>query len=266
MSFQPDPEQGRVLDHASGPLLVSGGFGTGKTGALQERSARLIEGDADPEGVPLVVRSRRERDRLRSQLVRRLDRPLPSLRVMTLHGLAYQIVGERFEVLGDREPPQVLSAADQLTKVQELLRGEEPSRWPAYGSLLSMRGFADQIRQFLNRAQEALRSPEEIEAAAERAGLTGWLELARFYRLYLDVLEDLHLVDFAGLVRSAARAAEADQPAFDHVLVDDHQDSTVGGESLIAAMRPESLVVAGARAAPLLSLQGTPHAPLPPLP
>ena len=262
MSFQPDPEQRRVLDHASGPLLVTGWFGTGKTGALQDRFARLIEGDADPERVALVVRSRRERERLRSQLVRRLDRPLPSLRVMTLHGLAYQIVGERFEVLGDREPPQVLSAADQLTKVQELLRGEEPSRWPAYGSLLSMRGFADQIRQFLNRAQEAMRSPEEIEAVAERAGLTGWLELARFYRLYLDVLEDLHLVDFAGLVREAARAAEADGPAFEHVLVDDHQDSTMGGESLIAAMRPESLVVAGNLEAHVFSFQGTTDAPL----
>src|ERR671935_163974 len=262
MSFQPDPEQRRVLDHASGPLLVTAGFGTGKTRVLQERFARLIEGDADPERVALVARSRRERERLRSQLVRRLDRPLPSLRVMTLHGLAYQIVGERFEVLGDREPPQVLSAADQLTKVQELLRGEEPSRWPAYGSLLSMRGFADQIRQFLNRAQEAMRSPEEIEAVAERAGLTGWLELARFYRLYLDVLEDLHLVDFAGLVREAARAAEADGPAFEHVLVDDHQDSTMGGESLIAAMRPESLVVAGNLEAHVFSFQGTTDAPL----
>ena len=44
MEFVPDPLQARVLDHADGALLVTGGPGTGKTAVLRERFAPLIEG------------------------------------------------------------------------------------------------------------------------------------------------------------------------------------------------------------------------------
>ena len=64
--FEPDPEQRRVLDHAEGPLLVSGGFGVGASAVLRERFARLVESGADPERVALVVGSRRARDEARA--------------------------------------------------------------------------------------------------------------------------------------------------------------------------------------------------------
>jgi hypothetical protein len=54
-----------------------------------------------------------------------------------------------------------------------------------------LRGFADEVRQFLLRAQEGLRSPDDIVAAADRRGLTGWHELARFLGEYQTVMDDL---------------------------------------------------------------------------
>ncbi|HEX6231368.1 MAG TPA: ATP-dependent DNA helicase [Actinomycetota bacterium] len=260
--FDPDPQQRRVLEHDRGRLLVTGGFGTGKTAVLREAFARLIEGGADPERVALVVGSRRARDEAREALRTRLPIPLPSLRVTTVHGLAYQIVSRRFRELGYREPPALLTAPDQFAKVQELLHGEDPSQWRAYGGLLRLRGFADQVRQFVLRAQETLLTPDEIERRAARGGLTGWLELAAFHRRYLEVLDAEERVDFAGLVEQAAAAAGHGDPLVDHVLLDDYQDATFGAERLLAELGAESLVVAGNADAHVFSFQGTTDEPL----
>ena len=97
MEFVPDPAQARVLDHASGPLLVTGGPGTGKTAVLRERFARLVESGADPERVALVVGSGRAKADAREFLLLRLRMSLPGLRVMTIHGLAYHVVARSEE-------------------------------------------------------------------------------------------------------------------------------------------------------------------------
>jgi superfamily I DNA/RNA helicase len=264
-SFSPDPAQSRVLSHARGPLLVTGAAGTGKTTLLRERFASLIDGGADPERIALVVRSKRARDEARAALLRRLGRSLPGLPVTTIQGLAFRLVTRRFSVLGYPEPPKVLDADDQFAVVQELLRGEATERtedWPTFGSMLHLRGFADEVRQLLLRAQEALIGPDEMAALARGSGSQGWSELAGFYRRYLQVLDAQGAVDFAGLVEQAAVAAAAGDPEFDHVLVDDFQEATLGIERLLAELRPEALVVAGDPDAHVFSFQGTTDVPI----
>jgi superfamily I DNA/RNA helicase/RecB family exonuclease len=268
-AFHPDSEQERVLAHDRGPLLVEGASGTGKTRILRERFARLIEAGADPERVGLVVRSKPARAAARRSLLRRLSRPLPGMKVMTVHGLAHHVMSELFGALGYERPPDVLTAMDQFSRVQELLAGEEAVDWPAYGGMLSLRGFADQVRQFLLRAQEALLTPDQVEGRADAAGLPGWRELARFYRRYLDVLHDNDEVDFAGLVNQAAAALIAGGPGgsgedapFDHLLVDDYQEATFAEEALVVRASTESLVVAGDADSHIFSFQGTTDRPI----
>jgi superfamily I DNA/RNA helicase len=251
-----------VLEHRSGPLLVEGGFGTGKTRVLRERFLELVASSPDADRVVLVLGSGRARDEARRAILSRLPGSLPSLRITTMHGLAYQVVSARYHALGYTGPPTILASGDQFAKVQELLAGEDPADWPAYGGLLRLRGFADQIRQLVVRAQESLLRPEDIQVAAAARGLGGWIELAAFYGRYLDVLGAEGAVDFGGLTGQAALAAERDEPLFDHVLVDDLQDTTLAAERLLAALRPSSLVVTGNPEAHVFSFQGTTDLPL----
>jgi superfamily I DNA/RNA helicase/RecB family exonuclease len=257
-----DALQRRAVEHDDGALLVLGRAGTGKTAVLLERFVRLVDAGADPDRIVLVVRTRRDRRVARETLLRRLARSLPGLRVVTAHGLALDVVNRRFEALGYGAAPQLLTATEQYERVRELLAGEDADDWPAYGSMLRLEGFADQIRQFLRRAQEARRSPEELLAAAEAADLGGWGELSGFYRRYLDVLYDRGEVDFAGLIVQAGNAAAVGDPLYDHVMVDDYQEATVAIARLLVELRPTSLVVAGDTGSHVFSFQGTTDRPL----
>jgi superfamily I DNA/RNA helicase/RecB family exonuclease len=260
--FSPDERQALVLDHDSGTLLVTGPAGTGKTAVLRERFARLVEGGADPDRVALVVGSSSAREAARSTLLQRLPRSISGLHVVTMHGLANRILKARAERVGEGEPPQLLSATDQFSKVQELLAAQELGKWPAYGSLLGMRGFADEVRQFLSRAQEALLTPDQIAEAAGRRGLTGWHELARFLGEYQEVLDALNLADFASLLQRAATEAPEGEPPFDHVLVDDYHDTTIAAEAILRGLRAPDLVLAANADAHVFSFQGTSRVPL----
>ncbi|HEX2090682.1 MAG TPA: ATP-dependent DNA helicase [Actinomycetota bacterium] len=260
MPFKPDPEQSNVLAHERGSLLVTGRAGTGKSVVLRERFARLIQEGADPERVALVVRTKEARAEARHTLVRSLERSLPSLKVLTVHGLAFHVLTERFASLGYQEPPTVLTAFDQFAKVRELLEAEDDTDWPTYAKMRRLRGFADEVRQFVLRAQEALLEPEAVTATAEHGTAIGWDEIAGFYRRYLDVLAQEGTVDYAGLVVQAA--ASDGSALFDHLLVDDYQEATFAEEKLLATLAPESLVVAGDIESHVFSFQGTTDVPL----
>jgi superfamily I DNA/RNA helicase/RecB family exonuclease len=260
--FEPDPQQEKVLAHQRGHLLVTGAPGTGKSDILLERFARLIEGGADPERVGLVVRTKAARRTARRALLDRLSRSLPGVRALTVHGLAHHVISRRFDALDYERVPDVLTALDQFSKVRELLGGEHPGDWPTYGAMLGLRGFADELRQLVLRAQESLSDPNEIVAKAEDNGLLGWREVAVFYRRYLHVLADEGVVDFAGLINQAAAAAPRGERLFDHLLVDDFQEATLAEEALIVGLAPESVVVAGDAGSHVFSFQGATAIPL----
>ncbi len=261
-----DERQALVLGHASGTLLVTGPAGTGKTAVLRERFARLVEHGANPDRIALVVGSSSAREAARSSLLQRLPTSLSGLHVVTMHGLANRMLKQRAEVAGEGEPPQLLSATEQFAKVQELLASHDPDGWPAYGPLLGIRRFVDEVRQFVSRAQEALLTPEEIADAADRRGLAGWHELARFLREYQDALDAQNVADFATLLQRAATLAPATSPdgdpPFDHVLVDDYHDTTIAAEAILRGLGAPDLVVAADPDAHVFSFQGTSRAPL----
>ena len=260
--FSPDQQQRRVLDHREGALSVMGGAGSGKTATLRERFARLVEGEADPERTVLVVGSAAARDGAKTALLDRLPTSLPGLQVVTIHGLANRVLRQRLDVLGYAEPPRVLGAPEHFALVRDLLANEDPTAWPAYGSLLKVRGFVDEVRQFLVRAQEEMRTPQDVERAADARSLSGWHELARFLSAYQAVLDDLNAVDFGALVQRAALVAPRGDPPFDHVMVDDFQDATFAAEALLRGLQAPDLVVSSDAAAHLFSFQGRTRVPL----
>jgi superfamily I DNA/RNA helicase/RecB family exonuclease len=266
-SISPAPDQRQVLDHERGSLLVTGPPGSGKTWLLRERFARLVEGGTDPEKVALFTLHRRAARDGREALVRRLGRSLADLPVFTVHGFAFRVVARRFDDLGYPEPPAILSAPEQYALVRRLLAEDTPGDWPRFAALLRVRGFAEQVADFVLRAQERLLDPDALDALVERSGKEEYREVSRFYRRYLEEQHRAGRVDFAGLLRETVGLLERDlseAEAFAHVLVDDYQDATPAAEGILRALgrAAQSVVVAADPAGHVFSYRGGTTEPL----
>ncbi|MGH2785052.1 MAG: PD-(D/E)XK nuclease family protein [Actinomycetota bacterium] len=256
-----------VLELGEGRLLVSGPPGTGKTRALVERFARLVEGGADPERVLLIVLNRRAARDARERLIRRLNRSLPQLHVHTAHSFAYGVLGRRFAELDYPEPPQVLSAAEQYATVRELLLNERRVDWPAFGHLLGVRGFAREVSDFVLRAQERLFDPTSLADDLERNDRRDAAEVVGFFTRYLDVMTAANRVDFAGLLHQSVALLQhglGEEDRADHVLLDDYQDVTPAAEAIVQALAlgARSTVIAADRGGHVFAYRGGSLEPL----
>jgi superfamily I DNA/RNA helicase/RecB family exonuclease len=286
-----DDAQKRAVSFVGRRLRVTGGPATGKTTALLERAAHLVEDRGiDPAGILIFVGDRRHAVRLRDALVRRLERSMVRPSVHTFHGFAWWLLTRAFTVetptgpesdlgyelaLFDAEP-MLLTAFDQRAFVGALLRAEDPEDWPVNGNLLRSNAFAGEVRDFLLRVKERLLTRRDVERLAEERGRRDWLELAAFYEKYTNHLESGESfddgrprLDFAMVLESARRligehpAVAADLRHFyPHVLVDDFEEANRAESALLQALLPEddepdrSAVVFGDPAGTVFTFRG----------
>lgn len=284
------PDQAKVVSFGTGCLKVLGDPATGKTVVLVERAVRLIEADGvEPEGVLVFARDRHHAIDLRDRFVRRLQRSVGGPSIFTFHAFAWSLLTRGFpvetstgvaadvghELVGYAREPVLLTAFDQRALVKDLLENEDPADWPVNHDLLGSNAFAGEVRDFLLRAQERVETPESIRELARERGRDDWLELATFYKTYLDTLEDPDFfedgrprVDFA-LVLTEARRLLGEHPGvlddlralYPHVLVDDFEEANHAEADLLGALLPRgsdgrSAVVAGDPGGTVFSFRG----------
>ena len=262
-----DEAQRRAVTFGGRRLRVTGGPATGKTTALLERAAHLVEDrGVDPEGILIFVGDRRHAVRLRDALVRRVGRSMVRPSVHTFHGFAWWLLTRAFTVetpsgpeselgyalAGLEQEPVLLTAFDQRARVGGLLRAENPEDWPVNGDLLGSNAFAGEVRDFLLRVKERLLTRRDIERLAQERGRSDWLELAAFYEKYTNHLESGESfddgrprLDFAMVLESARRligehdaVAEDLRRVYPHVLVDDFEEANRAEAALLEALIP----------------------------
>lgn len=267
-----DATQRMVVDHASGPLLVLGGPGTGKTTALVEAVAARVAAGADPERVLVLTFGRRAAAALRQRIARRLGltlgRTIVEPLVRTFHAYAYGLLRRAAAETGE-PPPRLLTGPEQDLAIRELLvadtRGESRVGWPAaLRPALDTRGFAAELRDLLLRAAERGVSPDQLAGWGRTMGRDDWPAAARFARQYGDVLAlrdattRTAAYDTAELIRAAIGLLR-DDPAFaarerarcTYVYVDELHDTDPaqlellelvagGGRHLVAFGDPDS--------------------------
>jgi DNA helicase-2/ATP-dependent DNA helicase PcrA len=249
-----NPEQRRAVEHgvtADGhigtPLLVIAGAGSGKTNTLAHRVAHLIVNKADPRRILLMTFSRRAA----SEMSRRIERI--ARKVMgdkagimtdalswagTFHGIGARLLREYAEQIGidpsftihDRE-----DSADLINLARhELGLSKTESRFPTKGTCLSI------YSRCVNT-----EAPIEQVLGQFFPWCSGWSnELKQLFAAYVESKQRQNVLDYDDLLLYWAQmmsdAAIADDIGgrFDHVLVDEYQDTNRIQSSILLALRP----------------------------
>ena len=242
-----DAEARRVLAHATGPLRVIGGPGTGKTTLLLAAAAARIRAGVDPARILLLVGSRRAAGELRQRLTALVHTDSAGdavcttreTLVRTIHSYAFGVLRLHAALHGD-PPPRLLAGAEQDAVVRDLLAGElhgwpdgtvPGSGWPERVlPATGLPGFAAELRELLLRAAERGLGPEELQKLGEQQDVPEWAAAGRFFRTYEQVV----------LLRGAAGrgAPQATAPALDAAeLVGAALDALASDPELLTAER-----------------------------
>jgi DNA helicase-2/ATP-dependent DNA helicase PcrA len=257
-----NPQQRRAVEHGglpladAGPLLIIAGAGSGKTSTLAHRVVHLIDNGADPRRIMLLTFSRRAA----AEMTRRVDRILADLVharastaaaamawAGTFHSVGARLLREHAEDIGlargftihDRE-----DSADLMNLVRhELGFSKTKERFPTKGTCLAI----------YSRAVNSELTLEEV-LGTNFPWCALWLdELRRLFARYVDVKQAQNVLDYDDLLLYWAHMmlepsiAQDVAARFDHVLVDEYQDTNRLQASILLALRPtgKGLTVVG---------------------
>ncbi len=248
-----NPEQRRAVEHGAQalaeapPLLIIAGAGSGKTNTLAHRVAHLIITGVDPRRILLLTFSRRAA----AEMARRVERiTAAALRERaaamtdaiswsgTFHAVGARLLREYAERIGidraftihDRE-----DSGDLMNLIRhELGSSKTEKRFPTKGTCLAI----------YSRTVNAESALDEV-----LAGCFPWCaewqnELRALFAAYVEAKQRQRVLDYDDLLlywahMMAEPAIAADVSSrFDHVLVDEYQDTNRLQAAILLALKP----------------------------
>lgn len=231
----------------AGPLLIIAGAGSGKTNTLAHRVAHLIVNGADPRRILLMTFSRRAASEMGRRVEKICAQVLGSKAGMmtdalawsgTFHGIGARLLRMYAEQIGlnvdftihDRE-----DSADLMNLVRhELGFSKTETRFPTKGTCLSIYSRAVNSQTPL---KEVLRTWYPWVASWEN-------ELKQLFGAYVEAKQAQNVLDYDDLLLYWAQVmGDADLAAdignrFDHVMVDEYQDTNRLQSSVLMALKP----------------------------
>jgi DNA helicase II / ATP-dependent DNA helicase PcrA len=229
------------------PLLVIAGAGTGKTNTLAHRVAHLIVNGVDPRRILLMTFSRRAA----SEMTRRVERIARQVKgdkagaitdaltwAGTFHAIGVRLLRIHADQIG-LDPAFTIhdraDSADLMNFVRhELGFTELKSRFPAKGTCLGI--YSRCVNSEL---------PIEDVLGAFFPWCSSWTgELKQLFTSYVEAKQRQNVLDYDDLLLYWAQMvtdpalAEDVASRFDHVLVDEYQDTNRLQASILLALKP----------------------------
>ena len=231
-----------VTAPSDAPLLIIAGAGTGKTTTLSHRVAQLVLDGVDPRRILLLTFSRRaaqEMIRRAQRVARGADLPWAGTfhaigaRLLRLHGLALGL-DPSFTVL-DRG-----DAADFLDLIRaERGLGKGDRRFPRKDTCLAIYSRTVNARCALEQLLAEAYPWCREHAAALRGLFAAYVE----HKLARHVLDYDDLLLWWWHAMADERIAAPIRERFDHVLVDEYQDTNALQAEIVRALSPSGRAV-----------------------
>ena len=216
----------------SGPLLVLAGAGTGKTRVVTYRIVELIGNRIRPDRILAVTFTNKAADEMQQRTAALLSKKLEARPEMsTFHSLCVRVLRRHIRQLGYPATFAIYDRGDQEGVARSVLREIKVA-----DALLR----PGDLLYFIGRWKTASVRPEEAAALAE----TDKEHLASAaYRRYQNALKAAGAVDFDDLLllteellQKFPKARQAEAERFDHLLVDEYQDTNASQYRIVKAL------------------------------
>ncbi len=267
-----NPEQRAAVEHDIGqasarPMLVIAGAGSGKTSTLAHRVARLMQSGADPQRILLLTFSRRAAN----ELSRRASDVLQTVTGARASGMAASLPwAGTFHSIGARllrdyagriglEASFTIHDRGDAEDLMGMVRHDigltqTEKRFPLKGTCLSIYSRVVNSQDTLG---EVLQSTFPWCAQWEA-------ELKRLFGAYVDAKQEQNVLDYDDLLLFwAEMVADAELgpeigALFDHVLVDEYQDTNRLQAAILTGMKPDGsgVIVVGDDAQSIYGFRG----------
>jgi DNA helicase II / ATP-dependent DNA helicase PcrA len=232
----------------AGPLLIIAGAGSGKTNTLAHRVAHLIVNGADPRRILLMTFTRRAAAEMTRRVERIAAEVLKEKAGVLTDGLVW---AGTFHALGARllrdyapdiglDPSFTIHDREDSADLMNLVRHElglshTESRFPTKATCLAI----------YSRAVNAQLPLDDVLAKAF-PWCRGWKEeLGRLFAAYVEAKQSQSVLDYDDLLLYWAEMAREATLAghmggrFDHILVDEYQDTNRLQAAILMALKPD---------------------------
>ncbi|MGH2530296.1 MAG: ATP-dependent helicase [Actinomycetota bacterium] len=240
--------QREAVEHVGAPLLVVAGAGSGKTWTLACRVARLVDRGVRPDRILLLTFTRRAAREMLSRAERLTgERSVGRVWGGTFHSVGNRLLRLHGRALGLRPDFTVMDRTDSAD-LMDLIRGD-------LGLGTTERRFPrkDTLADIYSRTVNAGTRLRDVVADDYPWCADDLVGIRRIFEAYTARKREQHCLDYDDLLvhwYALARTpgtGERMSGMFDHILVDEYQDTNAVQADILAATRPsgEDLMVVG---------------------
>jgi len=214
-----NPQQAEAVVHGDGPLVVFAGAGSGKTRVITHRVAHLVgERGFRPWRILAVTFTNKAAREMRERLGALLGAQARDLWVGTFHATCARLMRLHAEQIGVRRDFVIYDDSDQKAMVTRIVRDLkiDERRYPPR-----------RLQAEINRAKQEALGPERYQAGNPFEAVA-----QQVYNAYHKRMTESGALDFGDLIFRLVDAMGKNpellhdlQGRFDHVLVDEYQDT-----------------------------------------
>ncbi len=246
--------QQTAVHHTVGPLLIVAGAGTGKTTVITERIKYLIEVKAvDPYSIFAATFTEKAAEEMRG----RLDTVMPfgyrEPWLGTFHGLCERLLQAEGLEIGLSPNFKIMTQTDQWMFIREHLYDLNLNYYRPLGNPSK---YISSLIKFMSRLSDETITPQTLIEYAEKmketnesdAAVTEAIrltELGQVFAKYQQLKHEHELLDFGDLINQSVRLLkerpniqEKYRHQFQHILIDEFQDTNYAQFELIQLLAP----------------------------
>ncbi len=211
--------QAQAIEHASGPMQVLAGPGSGKTYLTIRRIRHLIRHHGiSPDKILIITFTKAAAQEMKERFSVLTGYAYPEVHFGTFHAVYYHILRQ-----SGNPDLRLASAADKrnyLTHILNTIKSGEENNAELYGSLLKAISAVKNLSEISHASEFLTNHSEELKP-----------QFPYIYEEYCRIMEEEHKIDFDDMILLCDRLLTCNtqvltfwQNAFSHILVDEFQD------------------------------------------